>query len=141
MANSREGGGLEGRAGGRVGWQRRNAFTGGSWCLTTCTLAVDRHKNLVLLPNLCENESGPAKACLSVPLDVMGLRLAPRPSPALVGQPSLGRVALCSPRNALRHNRHLTPSPVQSPGRVSLAWTVISSGRRTTTALPMLPSS
>jgi hypothetical protein len=49
-------------------------------------------KSLVLSPCLCKNNNGIVKAYLRVPLDVSGLRLGPRPSPALVGQPSLGRV-------------------------------------------------
>lgn len=41
-------------------------------------------KSLVLGPILCLNKNGLAKMCLPVPLDAKGLRLAPRPSPALV---------------------------------------------------------
>jgi hypothetical protein len=68
-------------------------------------------KSLELSPCVCKNNNGIVKAYLHVPLDVMGLRLCPRPSPALVGQPSLGRVALSTPLDALQQGRISTNSP------------------------------
>lgn len=71
---------------------------------------------LVLSPYVCENDHGIAKAYLRVPQDVMGLRLRPRPSPALVGQPSLGRVTL--PHLLLPNSKPgiaTTPPPVFHP--------------------------
>jgi hypothetical protein len=51
-------------------------------------------KNLVLTLDMCLNKNGLAKACLPACRQSKGVRLSPRPSPTLVGQPSLGRVAL-----------------------------------------------
>ena len=71
-------------------------------------------KSLVLSPCLCKNNNGIVKAYLRVPLDVSGLRLGPRPSPALVGQPSLGRVTLFTPLDALQHGLVSLPTHRQS---------------------------
>jgi hypothetical protein len=50
-------------------------------------------KKLVQSLSLCLNKHGWSKARLPVLREMRGYRLAPRPSPALVRQPTLGRVA------------------------------------------------
>ena len=62
-------------------------------------------KNLVLAPDLCLNKNGLAKAYLPCLLESKGVRLSPWPSPALVGQPLLGRaIVFVAPFSALPHS-------------------------------------
>jgi hypothetical protein len=97
MVVSQKGGSREGGAVSSMSWQVANAFDSAHCCHCIRTTRRVGLKSLVLIPILCLNKNGLAKACLPVPLDSQSLRLAPWPSPALVGQPSLGRVAFSRP--------------------------------------------
>jgi len=88
----------------------------------------------VLSPCLCKNNNGIVKAYLRVPLDVKGLRLGPQPSPALVGQPSLGRVTLSTPLDALQHGWYLYQLTVSQLSRDNALMTSAMSGNEALTA-------